>query len=149
MTLSIYFRTDSTSSTSRRLSTAASSCGGEHGLNLESLMQQIIVLTPSIIDGAIPLSEVETFAKKLATTIQRYEVEDGNVRAQIYLALSHIVSSYGAQQVPFELNDDWLSPQFETYSKAKAALFSLFTEWLSSDRPISQRYLQHNQAILL
>ena len=112
-------------------------------------MQQIIVLTPSIIDGAIPLSEVETFSKKLATTIQRYEVEDGNVRAQIYLALSHIVSSYGAQQVPFELNDDWLSPQFETYSKAKAALFSLITEWLSSDRPISQRYLKHNQALLL
>ena len=123
------------------MSTAASSCGGEHGLNLESLLQQIIVLTPNIIDGALPLTEVEAFAKKLATTIQRYEVEDGNVRAQIYLALSHIVSSYGAQQIPFELNDDWLSPQFETYSKAKAALFSLLTEWLSCDRPIPLRYV--------
>ena len=71
--------------------------------------------------------------------IQRYEVEDGNIRAQIYLALSHVISSYGAHQVIIDFNEEWLEKQFETNGKAKAALFSLFTAWLANDRLISQK----------
>ena len=131
------FRADSTCSTSRRLSTATSSCAGDHGL--DSLLQQITSLTPSILDAALSNSEVCEFAKKLINSIQKYEVEDGNLRSQIYLALSHIISSYGTLQVPLEFNEEWLLPDFETNRKAKVSLFSFFCAFLSNDRPMTQK----------
>ena len=133
------FRADSTCSTSRRLSTATSSCAGDHGLTLDSLLQQITSLTPSILDAALPNSEVCEFAKKLINSIQKYEVEDGNLRSQIYLALSHIISSYGILHVPLEFNEEWLLPDFETNRKAKVSLFSYFCAFLSNDRPMTQK----------
>ena len=133
-----FFRADSTCSTSRRLSATTSSCAGDHA-TLDSLLQQITSLTPSILDAALPNSEVCEFTKKLINSIQKYEVEDGNFRSQIYLALSHIISSYGIAHVPLEFNEEWLLPDFETNRKAKVSLFSFFCAFVSNDRPMTQK----------
>jgi len=60
-------RTDSTSSstTSRRLSTATSSCFGDISPALESLIQQLVILTPSILQVSLSTNEVNELIKKV------------------------------------------------------------------------------------
>lgn len=129
-------RTDSiSSSTSRRLSSSV----GDLSPNLEPLVQQIVTVTPAILDRSMAASELGEFAKKLMHSVQKSDDEGGNQRMQIYLALANVVRNFDANSVPLEFHEDWLQAQFETSGKAKCALFSLFACWLSSGRSMSTR----------
>ena len=131
-------RTDSTSSsvTSRRLSTATSSCFGDISPHLESLVHQLVNLTPLILETSLPLSEVNELVKKITNLLHKSDVEEGQIRSQLFLSLANIVKSYSEAKI--DLNEDWLEVEEETNEKSKTAMLYLLEEWMKSSRYIPE-----------
>ena len=131
-------RTDSTSSstTSRRLSTATSSCFGDISPALESLIQQLVILTPSILQVSLSTNEVNELIKKVTNFLRKSDVEEGQIRSQLFLSLANIVLSYPDAKI--DLNDEWLEVGQEVDDKSKASMLCLLEEWMKSGRYLQE-----------
>ena len=133
-------RTDSTSSsvTSRRLSTATSSCFGDISPHLESLVQQLVTLTPLILETSLPLSEINELLKKITNLLHKSDVEEGQIRSQLFLCLANIVISYSEAKLDF--NEDWLEVEQEMDNKSKCAMLNLIAAWMKSGRFVQESW---------
>ena len=128
-------RTDSTSSSvtsSRRLS----SCTGDSVSALETLIHQIVLLSPTISNGSLSLEDVQDITKKVTNALVTKNLEqDGDHRPQLFLLLSNIVKSYPESRLNIDFSDEWLNDVSDDDSKT--AFYAFLSSWFSSDRSIS------------
>ena len=130
-------RTDSTSSSvtsSRRLS----SCAGESISGIESLIHQVVLISQTISDASLPISEAKEVAKKLSNALLTKNETDisAEIRCQVYLCLSNVVKAYSNDRVSLEFHEDWLSDFFD--DDTKSALLSLLSNWFKSGRTLNE-----------
>ena len=101
-------RTDSTSSSITSSTRRLSSCAGDS--SIEGLMHQVVLLTPSILDGSLPVEEVKDLLKRLTSALSKSDdLDEADIRSQIYLSIGNIVKSYTGALVNVDFNEDWLS----------------------------------------
>ena len=59
----------------------------------------------------MPLDEVKEILKKLTSTLSKSgdDLDEADVRSQIYLTIGNIVKSYPGSLVTVDFNEDWLN----------------------------------------
>ena len=68
------------------------------------------LLTPSILDGSLPVEEVKDLLKRLTSALSKSDdLDEADIRSQIYLSIGNIVKSYTGALVNVDFNEDWLS----------------------------------------
>ena len=102
-------RTDSTSSSVASSSRRLSSSAGDS--SIEGLLHQVVLSTPAILDTSLPLDEVKEILKKLTSTLSKSgdDLDEADIRSQIYLTIGNIVKSYPGSLVTVDFNEDWLN----------------------------------------
>ena len=102
-------RTDSTSSSVTSSSRRLSSSAGDS--SIEGLLHQVVLSTPAILDTSLPLDEVKEILKKLTSTLSKSgdDLDEADIRSQIYLTIGNIVKSYPGSLVTVDFNEDWLN----------------------------------------
>ena len=73
-------------------------------------MHQVVLLTPALLDRSLSEEEVKDLLKKLTNALSKSDdLDESEVRSQIYLSIGNIVKSYPGSLVNVDFNESWLS----------------------------------------
>ena len=72
-------------------------------------MHQVVLLTPSLLDRSLSEEEVKDLLKKLTNALSKSDdLDESEIRSQIYLSIGNIVKSYPGSLVNVDFNESWL-----------------------------------------